>query len=117
MPGLAAKTSLAPLLRSLSAPVPATPVTMTTLPWPLSWSTMNWASCLPNFTWSVLTVRPHGASTVLSNDTTTIPRSHACWTTPLRPLVDAALMTIPLTPCEIRFEICRDWVETSLPAL
>ena len=32
MPGLAAKTSLAPLLRSLSAPVPATPVTMTTLP-------------------------------------------------------------------------------------
>ena len=117
MPGLAAKTSLAPLLRSLSAPVPATPVTITTLPWPLSWSTMNWASCSPNLTWSVLTVSPHASSTVLSNDTTTMPRSQACWTTPLRPLVEAALMTMPSTPWEMRLEICRDCVDTSLPAL
>src|SRR4051812_41767492 len=117
MPGFCLKTPFAPLLRSASTLVPATPVTMITLPLPLSFWTRNCASCWPNLTWSVLTLSAHGSVTMLSNDTTRILRWHACRTTPLRPVGEAALMTIASTCSEIRFEICCVCLLTSLPEL
>src|SRR5919112_3966141 len=117
MPGWALKTSIAPLLRSASTLVPATPVTMITLPLPLSLSTRNWASSLPNCTWSVLTFSAHGSVTMLSNETTRILRWQAWRTTPFKPVGDAASITIASTCSEIRFEICCVCLLTSLPEL
>src|SRR5919202_1751508 len=116
--GFLAKTLSAPLFRSVSTEVPATPVTRMMFP-PLapSLSTRNCASASPNLTWSVLTCTPHPSVTVLSNDTTRMPRSQACLTTPFRPVGEAALMMIASTRCEIRFEICCDCFDTSLPEL
>jgi hypothetical protein len=106
------------VFRSVSTEVPATPVTRMMLP-PLSpsLSTRNCASVSPNLTWSVLTWTPHSSVTVLSNDTTRMSRSQACFTTPLRPVGEAALMMIASTRWEIRFEICCDCLDTSLPEL
>src|SRR3954449_8970636 len=90
---------------------------MITLPFPCSLSTRNWASCLPNCTWSVLTFSAHGSVTMLSNETTRILRWQAWRTTPLSPVGEAALRTIASTCWEIRFEICCVCLLTSLPEL
>src|SRR6202007_1992836 len=110
-------TDSTPLLRSVSTDVPATPVTMTMLPLPCSWSARNWPPSCPNLTWSVLTVKPHLSVTMLSNEITMIPRAQACLTMPFSPVGDAASMTMALTPCEIRLEIWWVCLPTSLPEL
>src|SRR5260221_3470522 len=83
-------TDSTPLLRSVSTDVPATPVTITTLPFPCNWVARNWPPSCPNLNWSVLTVRPHFSVTTLSNEMTRIPRAHACLTMPFNPVGDAA---------------------------
>ena len=78
---------------------------------------MNPASCLPNWNWSVFTLTAHGPVTTLSYETTRIPAAHACAMTPLRPVGDAALITIASTLEEMRLSICWIWAGTLLPEL
>jgi hypothetical protein len=117
MPGLGVEPFLAPALRSLSAPVTATPVTHDDVALALELVDDELGECSPNLIWSVLTVRPHFVVTVLSNDTTTILRSQACWTTPLRPLVGRGVDDDAVDALGDQVGDLLVWVATSLPAL
>src|SRR5579864_9276404 len=118
MPGFLAHTESAPALRCWSTWVPGTPVTMTTLPlWPGRLSTRYWASVLPNWNWSVLTLSAQGAVTTLSYETTRMFWAQACAMTPLRPVGEAALMTMASGFEEMMSSICLDCEEMSLLAL
>ena len=117
MPGFFAQTLSAPLLRSSSTDVPATPVTMITLPLPFSFLASQSASVSPKFTWSVLTFSAFGVVTMLSKEITNMPRPAACSRMPFSPVGEAASMMIASTRSAIRLVSCCDCLLTSLPEL
>ena len=117
MPGCLENTDIPPAVRCVSTNVPGTPVTMRMFPLPWSLPTSHWASCLPNWNWSVLTVSAPFAATMLSKPMTRIPRWIASSTTPASPVGDAASMRIASTRAEMRSEICCACLARSLLAL
>lgn len=106
IPGVFEKTDMPPAVRCVSTNVPGTPVTMMMVPLPCNCFTSHSASCCPNLNWSVFTWSAPGAVTMLSNETTRIPRSIAWLTTPFSPVGEAASIRIASTLAEIRFESC-----------
>src|SRR5579875_292131 len=90
---------------------------MMTLPLPFSFLTRNSASLRPNSRWSVSTFSALGVVTILSNETTRMPRPAAWLMMPFSPVGEAAFTTIALTRSAIRLDICCDCLLTSLPEL
>jgi hypothetical protein len=92
MPGFFAQTSSAPLLRSTSTSVPATPITMITLPFPSSFLASHSAKVLPISYWLSFTFDADGVVTVLSKAIIRMPRAAPWEMMPFSAVGEAALI-------------------------
>ena len=109
MPGYLANTFLAPPTRSMTAETGG-PLTITTLPLPLSRSAMYCPPCSPAWKLLEVMVASTPPSAFTSSATTMIPAALAFFTTGPTPWVSAAPRMMMSTPEAMKFSIWPTWV-------